>query len=174
MHSIEEIKAEFLRLDKLLGIDTSDVKIEFSKRAVHRHGCCNFTRGADGKPKPTKVTIAEFLRNEEDGDFWDTVRHEYAHAAAAILTGKTCGHNAIWKRVCKKVGCSGKVRAENTAASRQRAHDAAKYIVTCVGCGEESLYMRKTELIKRLEKGGPSGVICTICGGKKFKLTHRT
>ena len=174
MHSIEEIRAEFLRLDKLLGIDTSDVEIAFSKSAVHRHGSCKFVRGIDGKPKPSKVTIAEFLRNEEDGDFWDTVRHEYAHAAAAILTGNSCGHNVIWKRICKKVGCSGKVRAENTTASRQRAHDAAKYVITCLGCGQQSFYMRKTELIKRLEKGGPSGVICTICKGKKFSLTYRT
>ena len=173
MHTIQEIKKEFSRLDKLLGTDTSNIEIVFSKRTVKRHGSCQCIRGSDGVWRPAKVMIADFLRNGDDGEFWDTVRHEYAHAAATLITGKNCGHNAVWKSICKKIGCSGNVRAENTAASRQRAHDAAKYVITCMGCGEQSFYMRKTELIKRLEKGGASGVICTVCGGKKFKLTHR-
>ena len=172
MPTVQDIKTEFLKLDKLLGINTSNVEIVFSKRTVKRHGSCQCVRGADGKWRPVKIMIAEFLLTD-DGAFWDTVRHEYAHAAAALLTGKNCGHNAVWKGICRKIGCSGNVRAESTAASRQRARDAAKYAVTCLGCGEVSLYMRKTELIKRLERGGPSGVICTVCGGKKFKLTYR-
>ncbi|MBQ8830472.1 MAG: SprT-like domain-containing protein [Oscillospiraceae bacterium] len=173
MHTVKEIKEEFLRLDKLLGINTSNIEIVFSKRTVKRHGSCKCVRMSDGAWRPEKVMIADFLRTGDDFAFWDTVRHEYAHAAATLITGKNCGHNAIWKSICKKIGCSGNVRAESTTASRQRARDAAKYAVTCLGCGEVSLYMRKTELIKRLEKGGPSGVICTVCGGKKFKLTHR-
>ena len=172
MPTVQDIKTEFLELDKLLGINTSNIEIVFSKRTVKRHGSCQCVRGADGKWRPVKIMIAEFLLTDYDA-FWDTVRHEYAHAAAALLTGKNCGHNAVWKGICCKIGCSGNVRAESTAASRQRARDAAKYAVTCLGCGEVSLYMRKTELIKRLERGGPSGVICTVCGGKKFKLTYR-
>ena len=172
MPTVQDIKTEFLKLDKLLGINTSNVEIVFSKRTVKRHGSCQCVRGADGKWRPVKIMIAEFLLTDYDA-FWDTVRHEYAHAAAALLTGKNCGHNAVWKGICCKIGCSGNVRAESTAASRQRARDAAKYAVTCLGCGEVSLYMRKTELIKRLERGGPSGVICTVCGGKRFKLTYR-
>ena len=172
MPTVQDIKTEFLKLDKLLGINTSNVEIVFSKRTVKRHGSCQCVRGADGKWRPVKIMIAEFLLTDYDA-FWDTVRHEYAHAAAALLTGKNYGHNAVWKGICCKIGCSGNVRAESTAASRQRARDAAKYAVTCLGCGEVSLYMRKTELIKRLERGGPSGVICTVCGGKKFKLTYR-
>ena len=173
MPTVQDIKTEFLRLDKLLGINTSDIEIVFSKRTVKRHGSCQCVRGADGKWRPVKIMIADFLRSGDERTFWDTVRHEYAHAAATILTGKNCGHNAVWKGICLKIGCSGKTYAESTAASRQRARDAAKYAVTCLGCGEVSLYMRKTELIKRLERGGPSGVICTVCGGKKFKLSLR-
>jgi len=174
MHTAQEIKTEFLRLDKLLGIDTSNIEIVFSKRTVKRHGSCQCVRRESGTWHPVKVMIADFLREGDDTAFWDTVRHEYAHAAATLLTGRNCGHNAVWKGICAKIGCSGTVRAESTAASRQRARDAAKYVVTCMGCGEMSLYMRKTELIKRLEKGKASGVICTVCGGRKFKLTHRS
>lgn len=170
MHTTDEIRAEFSRLDKLLSIDTSNVEIVFSKRTVKRHGSCQCKRLSNGTYAPVKIMIAEFLRNGDDRHFWDTVRHEYAHAAAAILTGKNCGHNNVWKAVCKKIGCSGRVYAESTAASRKRAQDAAKYAITCLGCGEVSLYMRKTELIKRLEAGQTPGVMCTVCKGRKFSL----
>jgi len=39
-----------------------------------------------------------------------------------------------------------------------------------LGCGEVSLYMRKTEVIKRLEAGQIPGVMCTVCKGRKFSL----
>ncbi len=99
MHTVNEIKAEFLRLDKLLGINTSDIEIVFSKRTVKRHGSCQCVRNTDGKWRPVKVMIADFLRSD-DAAFWETVRHEYAHAAATIVTGKNCGHNAVWKNIC--------------------------------------------------------------------------
>ena len=174
MYTADDIRAEFERLDKLFFIDTSKVEIAFSKRAVNRLGCCQCKKTVNGTWFPVKIIIADFLRNGDPSAFWDTVRHEYAHAAAAILTGKNCGHNSIWKNICRKIGCSDRARAKSTEESRQREWDAAKYVVTCLGCGEESLYIRKTELIKRLEAGGPSGVICTVCKSKKFKLTYRT
>lgn len=170
MHTTEEIRAEFQRLDKLLFIDTSKVEIVFSKRTVKRHGSCQCKRTSSGTYFPVKIMIADFLRYGDDSIFWDTVRHEYAHAAAAILTGKNCGHNSVWKAICRKVGCTGRVYAESTAASRKRAQDAAKYAVTCLGCGEVSLYMRKGDIVKRLEEGKGAGVMCTICKGKKFSL----
>lgn len=171
MRTVSEIRSMFEKLDGLLCIDTSNVEIVFSKRAVKRHGSCKFCRGANGTWIPEKIMIADFLRQGDEMLLRDTVLHEYAHAAAAILTGENCGHNRVWKAVCKKIGCSGRVYAENTAASRQRVQDAAKYAVTCVECGTESLYMRKGDVVKRLEKGRNPGVICTVCKGRKFKLT---
>lgn len=171
MRTTDEIREEFKRLDSLLGIDTSGVEIVFSKRAVKRHGSCKFRRGTNGTWIPEKIMIADFLRQGDQALLRDTVLHEYAHAAASIITGENCGHNAVWKAVCKRIGCSGRVYAENTAASRERVQDAAKYAVTCVGCGTQSLYMRKGDVVKRLEKGRNPGVICTVCKGRKFKLT---
>lgn len=171
MHTVDEIREEFFRIDRILLIDTSKIEIEFSTRSVKRHGSCKCVRRADGTWQPVKVMIAEFLREEESGLFWDTVRHEYAHAAATLITGKSSGHDAVWKAICKRIGCTGKVYAENTAASRKRSQDAAKYSVTCMKCGAVSLYMRKGEIIKRIESGKKTGIICTKCGGKNFKLT---
>ena len=102
MYTADDIRAEFERLDKLFFIDTSKVEIAFSKRAVNRLGCCQCKKTVNGTWFPVKIIIADFLRNGDPSAFWDTVRHEYAHAAAAILTGKNCGHNSIWKNICRK------------------------------------------------------------------------
>lgn len=103
MHTVEEIIREYKKLDQIVGVDTSELEIAFSSRAVYQYGCCKYQQ-KKRKVVPYKILIASFLREEEEA-FWNTVRHEYAHAAAALLTGKNQGHNSVWKAVCQKIGC---------------------------------------------------------------------
>ena len=77
MHSLEEIRAEYDRLDRLCGVDTSAVEIALSRRGVRRLG--SFRYPAKGKAGALRITINASLLDEEEA-FWDTVRHEYAHA----------------------------------------------------------------------------------------------
>ena len=96
MWTLAQVQAEYRRLDRLLGIDTSRVAVSFSRRMTRQYGVCTFV-----KNRPQEIRLADFLRRE-DQVFWDTARHEYAHAAAAILTGKRHGHDEAWKAVCRK------------------------------------------------------------------------
>ena len=95
MWTLSQVQAEYRRLDRLLGIDTGRVAVSFSKRMTRQYGVCTFV-----KNKPQEIRLADFLR-QEDQVFWDTARHEYAHAAVAILTGKRHGHDEAWKAVCR-------------------------------------------------------------------------
>ena len=92
MHTVEEIRREYKRLDQMIGVDTSHLEIVFSPRAVYQYGCCKYQQ-KNRKIAPYKILIASFLLEEESA-FWNTVRHEYAHAAAALLTGKNQGQFA--------------------------------------------------------------------------------
>lgn len=168
MHSIDEITEEYRRLDRLLKTDTSDVQVAFSKRSVRRYGSCKCERMPDGRWRPVKILIADFLRDEDEA-FWDTVRHEYAHAAAALMTGERHGHDGVWKKLCAEVGCSGNIYAAGTKAAENAAAVHAKYKIVCAKCGSESVYMRETKLIKLLKKGR-GGAVCRVCGGKSFRL----
>lgn len=85
MHSLEEIRAEYDRLDRLCGVDTSAVEIALSRRGVRRLG--SFRYPAKGKAGALRITINASLLNEEEA-FWDTVRHEYAHALVYLRRGK--------------------------------------------------------------------------------------
>ena len=91
MWTLAQVQAEYRRLDRLLGIDTSRVAVSFSRRMTRQYGVCTFV-----KNRPQEIRLADFLRRE-DQVFWDTARHEYAHAAVAILTGKRHGHDEAWK-----------------------------------------------------------------------------
>ena len=97
MWTLEQVRQEYRRLDAMLGIDTSGVGLEFSKRMTRQYGVCTFY-----KNKPQTIRLAEFLRSEEQA-FWDTARHEYAHAAAALLTGRRHGHDEVWRAVCRRM-----------------------------------------------------------------------
>ena len=131
MWTLSQVQAEYRRLDRLLGIDTGRVAVSFSKRMTRQYGVCTFV-----KNKPQEIRLADFLR-QEDQVFWDTARHEYAHAAVALLTGKRHGHDEAWKAVCRKIGCPPERLAPNcnAAVENRKRIEAVRgvYVVTCLG-----------------------------------------
>ena len=46
------------------------------------------------------------------------------------------------------------------------------YVVTCLGCGAESRYLRRGTVVQALEEKR-GGIRCRRCGGKKFSLEKR-
>ena len=122
-----------------------------------------------------EIRLADFLR-QEDAVFWDTARHEYAHAAAALLTGKRHGHDEVWRAVCRRIGCpEDRLAPQCAAAEENRKRIAAArgvYVVTCLGCGAESRYLRRGKVVQALEEKRGQ-IRCRRCGGKKFRLEKR-
>ena len=64
MHTLEEIRTEYDRLDRLCGVDTSDVEIVLSRRGVRRLG--SFRYPAKGKTGALRITINASLLGEEE------------------------------------------------------------------------------------------------------------
>ncbi len=170
MWTLAQVQAEYRRLDRLLGIDTSCVAVSFSKRMTRQYGVCTFV-----KNRPQEIRLADFLR-QEDQAFWDTARHEYAHAAVAILTGKRHGHDEAWRAVCRKIGCPPERLAPSCDAAdeNRRRIEAVRgvYVVTCLGCGAQSRYLRRGPVVQALEEQR-GGIRCRRCGGRKFSLEKR-
>ena len=162
MWTLEEIREEYDRLDRYLGIDTRAIRLSFSKRMRQQYGVCCF-RG----DRPTEIRLADFLRTDENA-MLDTARHEYAHAAAALLTGQRHGHDALWRSLCVRIGCKPERLAERTAA--QEAKNAARgYLVRCETCGAESRYLRRGTVVQSIEQGRQD-CRCRRCGGRTFTL----
>ena len=175
MWTLEQVRAEYRRLDRLLGIDTSGIPVRFSKRMTRQYGVCTFL-----KNRPQEIRLADFLR-QEDAVFWDTARHEYAHAAAALLTGRRHGHDAVWKAVCLRIGCAPERLSEPCAAARRRAEEYEKgragapvWLVVCRGCGAVSRYRRRGKVVQLLQQHPTtSACVCRQCGGRSFALCRQ-
>lgn len=171
MHTLEEIRAEYARLDKLCGVDTAGIDLAFSSRMTRRYGSFRYPLKPGGPPP--RITIADFLREEEE-DFWDTVRHEYAHAAVWLLhPGERHGHDAAWKSICQKIGCRPKSRAERSGHQAEALEARARYTVLCLGCGQETHYLRAGKVVQLFHRGRGDAVRCARCGGHDLRLFYR-
>jgi predicted SprT family Zn-dependent metalloprotease len=59
-----------------------------------RYGCC--------KHRYKQITLSQYmLPHMADSDIIDTILHEIAHA----LVGRGNGHNWIWRRKAREIGC---------------------------------------------------------------------
>lgn len=165
MHTIEDIKEEYRRLDAITGLDTSHIPIVISTRLTRRYGYCQYCK--QGKQSlPLKIVIAAFLL-EEDAPFWDTIRHEYAHAAALLRTGVSHGHDALWKGICQEVGAAP-VRCAPECTSHQQLHPA-RYIIRCCQCGAIYERTRRSSFVKAVERGNRQRRYYRCkCGSRKF------
>lgn len=171
MHTLEEIRAEYDRLDRLCGVDTSAVEIVLSRRGVRRLG--SFRYPAGGKAGLLRISINASLLDQEE-QFWDTVRHEYAHALVYLRSGgANHGHNEVWKAACREVGCSQDRLASQTAESQTALERRAKYKVRCAVCGQESLYFRRGKVVDLLLRGGQGQVRCAQCGSSRLEIYVR-
>ena len=170
MHTLEEVRAEYDRLDRLLGIDTREIELRISRRAVRQLG--SFRVPARGGDSP-RITLSALILTD-DAQFWDTVRHEYAHAAVHILyPGERHGHDRVWKQMCRAVGCEPKRLAPEQGRAAELRRQKAKYIIRCERCGAESRYVRRGRAVELMLRGRGRRLRCKSCGGNRFTLLVR-
>ena len=170
MHTLEEVRREYDRLDRLVGVDTSKIELKISKRAVRQLGSFRSpTRGA-GK---LRITLSALIL-DDDEQFWDTVRHEYAHAAVYLkYPGEKHGHDRTWREMCRLVGCDPKRLAPEQGRAAELRKAQAKYIIRCKNCGAESRYVRRGKAVELMLLGRGKLLRCRKCGQNSFVLLVR-
>jgi len=170
MHSLEEVRAEYDRLDRLIGVDTSGIELKISKRAVRQLGSFRVPTGGRA---PLRITLS-WLILEDDAQFWDTVRHEYAHAAVYLLyPGEKHGHDAVWRAICRRVGCDPHRLAPEKGRAAELRQAQARYLIRCKNCGSESRYVRRGKAVDLMLRGRGKSLRCRRCGGNSFVLLVR-
>ena len=170
MHTLEEVRREYDRLDRLVGIDTSGIELKISKRAVRQLG--SFRAPARGTG-PLRITLSALIL-EDDAQFWDTARHEYAHAAVYLLhPGEKHGHDRTWRDMCRLVGCDPRRLAPEKGRAAELRMARTKYIIRCETCGAESRYVRRGKTVELMLRGRGRRLCCRRCGGNRFTLLVR-
>ena len=140
MWTLEQVRAEYHRLDRLLGIDTSGIPVRFSKRMTRQYGVCTFLKNRPQERTPAAARHGRRLPARDRG--------------------------------CPE---RGRLAPQCAAAEENRKRIAAArgvYVVTCLGCGAESRYLRRGKVVQALEEKRGQ-IRCRRCGGKKFRLEKR-
>lgn len=166
MRTITDIRNEYKRLDSEFGYNIANqYKLKVSKRLTKTRGYCKI----DFMRSVKEIQIADFVMNEPDETFYNTIRHEYAHAMAYEKYGAGVGHDARWKALAKMVGCNGEQYAKATKEQIDKMATRVNYIVECKHCGRKFKYMRMNNTIRMAYLGD-----CRCpCGCDEFEI-YRT
>ena len=105
-----------------------------------------------------------FLETSTDESVRQTIMHEFAHWAALVQTGHPHGHDALFKAICRSIGCT----ADKAHARIERTVDVDslyKYVVKCSECGNTMHYSRAGNVVKY-----PHWYTCGRCGGDSLEV----
>ena len=163
MRTITDIRNEYKRLDDEFGYNIANqYRLKVSKRLTKTRGYCKI----DFMRRVKEIQIADFVMTETDETFYNTIRHEYAHAMAYEKYGAGVGHDARWKALAKMVGCNGEQYAKATKEQIDKMATRVNYIVECKHCGRKFRYMRMNNTIRMAYLGH-----CTCpCGCDEFEI----
>lgn len=168
-YTLEDIRREYDRLDLLCGADTGGVALIISTRARKRLGSCRCSAAG-----VKSITISDFVLEAGEKVFYDTIRHEYAHALVKLRHPRERhGHDALWRAACLEVGCNPSrccdpAEIPNLPGKRE---EPDRYMLRCLGCGTVWRYKRKTRVISLLERGSRS-CVCPHCKGRRFEVSR--
>lgn len=173
----QEIKKEYLRLDGICGIDTTYMPIKRYRQKGKTVAMCEFTSHS---AIPIQFMFNLYYLNWlPETDCMDVVRHEYAHAAAALLFGpaslRGSGHGPLWQRICALVDCRPSPYTYNLNVLEPLI--AKEYVkgptclVQCCRCGMTTEHAEDSRIVKVLKSGLNSwNYACQNCGGRRFRL----
>ncbi len=166
-HTVEDIRREYDRLDALCGVDTSSVALRISTRAAKRLGSCRYAGRA-----VERITISDFVLSAPDEVFYDTIRHEYAHALVKLrFPRERHGHDALWKAACREVGCTPErcCAPDVLPSPPARREEPYRYRLRCLGCGAVWSYKRMTKALRLVMRGASRRCTCPHCKGHRFE-----
>lgn len=173
MFTIYDIKREYTRLDAKTGMNiATTIPVKISNRCTTTRGKYSYSMSNSYGSKPFKesITISSFVLHEDEADFIDTIRHEYAHAMAARIHERFgLAHGPEWQECCHIVGCRDTATRTATEAQKAIIDKRKTYIVACE-CGHEFIYHRKGKIVSMVEAGNINGLRCPYCEGHNFYL----
>ena len=166
--TVEDIRREYDRLDALCRVDTGALSLRVSTRAVKRLGSCKYIGS-----RVEGITISDFVMDAPDDVFYDTIRHEYAHALVKLrFPREKHGHDAVWKAACREVGCAPERCCDPSVlppAPNRRA-EPYRYRLRCLVCGAVWNYKRRTKVLSLVVRGGSRRCTCPYCKGHRFTV----
>jgi predicted SprT family Zn-dependent metalloprotease len=166
MMSLAKIKEYCGKAFEKAGYDfnAENIEIRINGRLTRTLGRC-FAEIRAGVVYPTKIEFSRrLLETSVDDSIIAVIEHECCHALVALETGERHGHDAVFKRMCARIGCTNdgtSTHVERTVADSE----VYKYSVFCSNDGFLRGYNRMCSTLKNL-----SNCYCPKC--KQMKLYY--
>lgn len=160
MWTIQEIKNYLQELAKNVDL-VYNTPVKINGRLTKTLGRVIAEPATFNSYKPEVIEFSkQFLETSTDESVRQVIMHEFAHWAVLVETGEVHGHDAIFKAMCRKIGCEA--NRPQTKVERTVSDDKIyKYIVKCKDCGNEVHYNRAGKVVKHPDFYG-----CGKCGGE--------
>lgn len=166
MFTIKDIEKECCKLSEMVG-DEFNLPISINGRLTRTLGrvhseCINEVW------YPVRMEISkQLLETSTEASIKAVISHEWAHYYTTKSTGESHGHDAVFKKVCARVGCSNSgttTKVERTVSERS----LFKYTVHCHTCNEDvGHYNRMCATLKNL-----NDCVCNKCGTSNLSYTQ--
>ena len=134
MYTLDKIENQFKGICSKAGV-SCNVPITINSRLTRTLGrVTNNYIGATDTWRPIRVEFSkQFIETSSDASIEDVIKHEAAHFIATSRTGKNCGHNSYFKKVCAEIGTTN----DGTTTKVERTVDESslyKYAIYCDTC----------------------------------------
>lgn len=156
MYNINAVREKCQQLSAAVG-DEFDIPVVLNKRLTRTLG--QVVQDQEGeKWYSTSLEISKtFLSVANEEDFKNVIEHEWVHYYLTKVTGKLHGHDAEFKKMCARIGCT---HDSKTLATELEL--PYKYTIHCHSCGKDiGGFSRMCYTLKHLEE-----YQCEKCGSK--------
>lgn len=159
---MERVMKELNRLSAMVG-DEFDIPVEVNGRLTKTLGRV-FSESHNDVWLPVKMEFSrKFLETATEQSLLATVQHEWAHYYVTKSTGENHGHDAVFKAMCARIGCTAdktKTKVDRIVAETE----VYKYTVNCPECDFMHGYSRMCPTLRNIHL-----CRCPKCGSGKLK-----
>ena len=104
----------------------------------------------------------QFITTNSYENVVDIIKHECAHYLVAIETHEHHGHDAVFKAMCAKIGCTN----SGYRANFEKDENTYKYLIICPSCNKVvAKYRRAGKAVKN-----PHLYKCNFCGSDNLEV----
>lgn len=165
-YTIQEIEKYMREVAASIGL-TFDTPVKINGRLTKTLGRVVAEPVMFDSYRPEKIEFSkQFLETSTDESVRQVILHEFAHWAVLTKTGEVHHHDAMFKAMCREIGCV--MDGPHNKVERTVSDDKLyKYVVKCKDCGNEVHYNRAGKVVQH-----PDWYGCGKCGGELEVITN--
>ena len=161
--TMDKVMQELHRLSVMVG-DEFDIPVSINKRLTRTLGRVHCECHNDVWFPTSMEFSATFLESSTDESILSVIQHEWCHYYVTKDSGEHHGHDAVFKAMCARIGCTND--KTKTHVDEMLQGKSYKYNIYCPTCGKNiSGYSRMCSTLRNID-----ACTCKTCGKGELKV----